>query len=162
MRTPLWLRRLRGWLASHDPQWKPTGVIVKFEHYDQDKAVAGYAKSRRQTETGPSLSTSSEGGRGDRHEAGAAVSAMKHVAAAVQEELDARGWTRDALALHMAAYDYGIHRLTLDMMFALTEEPNATIGPETDAALCHAFGISAGFFTRLEQGFKKQVEAGLL
>lgn len=52
MRTPLWLRRLRGWLASHDPQWKPTGVIVKFEHYDQDKAVAGYAKSRRQTETG--------------------------------------------------------------------------------------------------------------
>lgn len=65
MRTPFWLRRLRGWLASHDPMvkftawrsaedaaWKPTGVVVKFEHYDQDKAVAGYAKSRRQTETG--------------------------------------------------------------------------------------------------------------
>lgn len=87
---------------------------------------------------------------------------MKHVADAVQEELDARGWTLDQLALHMAAHDYGMHRLTLDMMFALKDDPNCTVGPVTDAALCHAFGISPGFFLRLEQGFKKQVEAGLL
>lgn len=90
------------------------------------------------------------------------MSAMKHVADAVQEELDARGWTRDQLALHMAAYDYALHRLTLDLMFALKDDPNCTLSPVTDTALCHAFGVSEGTFLRLEQGFKKQVEAGLL
>lgn len=74
-----------------------------------------------------------------------------HPSEFVKEELEARGWTLDDLAMRMATSEWGLIRLTLDMfMLVSPDDANMRIGEDMDRQLCAAFGVSQGFFLRLE------------
>jgi hypothetical protein len=83
-----------------------------------------------------------------------------HVSEHIREELEARKWDLDFLAVMMEAstpefkQKVQITRVALDFLMEL-QEPNMILGecgPQLDAA----FGVSAGFFDRLHEEWRKQ------
>lgn len=72
-----------------------------------------------------------------------------HPSVFIQEEMDARGWSRDDLAIRMGG-DFGVARLALDFYFeAGPADPDLLIGDGAEFA--RAFGVSAEFFLNLEK-----------
>ena len=69
------------------------------------------------------------------------------------EEMEARGWTTGDVALRMGgrtAYDIGLDQLSFELLLCAQDEQVAV----TDgifAKLDKAFGVSAGFFSRLHE-----------
>jgi HTH-type transcriptional regulator / antitoxin HigA len=82
-----------------------------------------------------------------------------HPSEFIIEEMEARGWTRDDLALRMGG-DFGINRLSLDFYFEVgPTDPNLLMGDGDDFA--RAFGVSAEFFRNLEAVWRKQQPGAL-
>jgi len=73
-----------------------------------------------------------------------------HPSEFIVEEMEARGWSRDDLALRMPG-EYGVNRLALDMYFDVGPyEPTMRLGDMADV-FGAAFGIAGVFFKRLEE-----------
>ena len=96
-----------------------------------------------------------------------------HPGEVIIEELNARGWTRDALACRLVAafpdrYRDGVAndgkpytgldvaRLSLDMYLDVgPSEPTMHLG-DTAAELDHVFDVGAGFFAALDSSWRAQ------
>jgi plasmid maintenance system antidote protein VapI len=80
-----------------------------------------------------------------------------HPSVFMQEEMDARGWTRDDLATEMRCPNWGVTRLSLDLYFeAGPVEPDMLLGDGEDFA--RAFGTSAEFWLNLEAAWRKHAK----
>lgn len=76
-----------------------------------------------------------------------------HPSVFIKDELEARGWTLDMLAMRMGP-EFGIHRLALDFYLELgPSEPTIRIGKESAEAFGRAFGVSPQFFLNLERAW---------
>jgi plasmid maintenance system antidote protein VapI len=74
-----------------------------------------------------------------------------HPSEIIQDELDARGWDLDDLAIRMAPKDFGVTRLALDFYFIIGPESiNCRIGKEMAYQMSKAFGVSEEVFIDLE------------
>ena len=81
-----------------------------------------------------------------------------HPSTFIQDELDARGWTRADLANRMGAESCVRNLLVLDMYFEVgPTRTNCRLGEKTDAQIAQAFGISPGFFLRLEAAWLRDM-----
>ena len=79
-----------------------------------------------------------------------------HPSEFIQDELEARGWSIEILAVHMAGFEIEKNKLTLDLYSTIgPEETSMRIGDETAEKLSAAFGISAEFFINLEKSWLK-------
>lgn len=82
-----------------------------------------------------------------------------HPSELIREEMDARGWDMDMLAMRMSP-EFGITRLTLDMYFEVgPTDPNMRIGGQTAEGLARAFDVSAEYFLNLETAWLKGAES---
>lgn len=77
-----------------------------------------------------------------------------HPSELIAEEMIARGWSADDLAIRMSdgtAHDFGVCRLALDFYDSCgPDEPKMRIGNITAAKLGKAFGVLAQYFLNLE------------
>lgn len=76
-----------------------------------------------------------------------------HPATFIQEEMNARNWTRDRMAVAMSAEDAkdpGICRLELDFYLEVGPLDDRIRMGKTGRAFAVAFGLSEEFFTRME------------
>lgn len=72
-----------------------------------------------------------------------------HPSIFILEECDARGWTRDDLALAMGPReDFGVNRLSIDLYCAVHDR-SCRMGGMVPL-LAHAFGVSEEYFQNLE------------
>lgn len=79
---------------------------------------------------------------------------VPHPSEFIAEEMAARGWSRDRLAIEMGG-DAAINRLTLDLYFDLgPDKTNMRLGRSADD-LARAFGVSPDFFRNLEKAWLK-------
>jgi hypothetical protein len=75
---------------------------------------------------------------------------VPHPSTFIQEEMDARGWDRWAVA-HRMGGDAAMNRLTLDMYFEVGPgKTNMRLGEATARQLGNAFDVSPQFFLNLE------------
>lgn len=74
----------------------------------------------------------------------------------VAEEMDARDWTSMDVAARMPG-DFGVNALMVDVLLAVQGQPHEKV--KVDEAFCtpleDAFGVSRGFFLRLNSGWDK-------
>lgn len=76
----------------------------------------------------------------------------------IQDELDARGWSRRDLANRMGMENCVRNLLVLDMYFEVgPTHTNCRIGQDTADRLSSAFGISAEFFLNLEASWLRDM-----
>lgn len=87
-----------------------------------------------------------------------------HIADHLQEELRARGWSLDYLALRMAMSSQefkdamAVWRLTLDLTNEV-RDVSCRLGDETAKALGRALGVSPEFLLNLDAAWRKSQEA---
>lgn len=83
---------------------------------------------------------------------------VPHPSEFIAEELMARGWSADDLALRMSDgtdRDFGLCRVALDFYDQIGPgEPKMLIGDITSAKLGKAFDVSPGFFLALEEQWR--------
>lgn len=72
---------------------------------------------------------------------------VPHPSEFLLEELEARGWSLDRLAIEMGG-DAPLNRLALDFWLAV-QEPNCRLGEMSDQ-FAKAFGVSSDLFRNLE------------
>ncbi len=76
---------------------------------------------------------------------------VTHPSVFIQDELDARGWSLDRLAIEMGD-DAGVNRLALDLYMEVGRtDRNLRIGQFSSKQLGKAFGVSPEFFLNLEK-----------
>lgn len=76
-----------------------------------------------------------------------------HPATFIQEEMDARNWTRDRMAAAMAMHgkdEPGVCRLKLDLYLDVGPGDDRLRLGETESEICQAFGLCPGFFGHME------------
>lgn len=77
-----------------------------------------------------------------------------HPTQLIEDELIARGWTADQLAIEMAGgegEEAGKQRLVLDLYFEIgPDDTNMRLGEETTLALSRAFSVNPQFLRNLE------------
>lgn len=84
---------------------------------------------------------------------GRAIAEAFHPSQYIRDELEARGWSLDDLALRMGG-DFGVNRLALDFYFELgPTEPDMRIGLQSAAQLGIAFSVSPALFLNLEKAW---------
>ena len=74
------------------------------------------------------------------------------VASYVEEELEARNWTKRDLADRMGG-EYDVTRAALD--FLELEDPRILLGEDMAAQLERAFGVSAQFWLNVDQAWRE-------
>lgn len=77
-----------------------------------------------------------------------------HLADYLQEEMDARGWTLDDVAVRMTARQLCINKLALELFFAVREK-NVVLG-NMGNDLAEAFGVSPEFLNNMHEAWRKQ------
>lgn len=85
---------------------------------------------------------------------------VPHPSSFVLEELEARGWSLDRLAIEMGG-DASLNRLALDFWIEV-QQPNCVMGEMADQ-FAVAFGVSPELFKNLEAAWRASVgeaEAG--
>lgn len=83
---------------------------------------------------------------------------VPHPSVFVAEEVAARGWTPDELALRLGGYR-DMNVLALCMYFAVgPTHTNCRIGDSLAAALDRAFDVSPGYFLNLEAAWLRNQE----
>ena len=76
-----------------------------------------------------------------------------HPSEFILDEMKARGWSRDDLALRMGG-DFGIARLSLDFYLDVgPTEPDLRIGSEGATGFAAAFGTDPDYFLNLEKSW---------
>ena len=76
-----------------------------------------------------------------------------HPSVFIREELEARGWTMDTLAVRMGP-ESGVNRLSMDLYFEVgPTEPSFLLGNLTAKQLGKAFGVSPDFFLNLHRAW---------
>lgn len=79
-----------------------------------------------------------------------------HPAEVVEDEMRARGWSRDELARRMCRivtpYDFGVMRLALDLYLEI-RTPDAILGDMAED-FARAFGIDADVWVRLDHAWR--------
>jgi plasmid maintenance system antidote protein VapI len=87
------------------------------------------------------------------------VAEAYHVWDFIQEELDARGWTREGLALRMSG-NANVNLLMLDLIEHARDEQrtDVVIRGTTADLLAEAFGVSAQLFINLDAYWKASRE----
>jgi plasmid maintenance system antidote protein VapI len=74
-----------------------------------------------------------------------------HPSEFVLEEMAARGWTLDDLAIHMGG-DLAVNRLCMELYCEIgPTDRNLLLGAQTSSQLGKAFGTSPGLFLRLHR-----------
>lgn len=77
-----------------------------------------------------------------------------HPSELIRDELTARGWSLDQLAMRMAGGDreqFGIERLALDLYFEVgPTDPGIRLGEHGGRLIAAAFDVDADFFLNLE------------
>ena len=88
---------------------------------------------------------------------------VPHPSEFIAEEMIARGWSADDLALRMSDgtdYDFGICRLSLDFYDCVGPgEPKMFMGVETAGRLAKAFDVSPEYFLALESQWRRSLPA---
>jgi hypothetical protein len=77
------------------------------------------------------------------------------------EEMDERGWTAGDVGIRMGGKtleEHGKNILVVDLLLAVTNDDRLVISPELYRELEAAFGVSEGFFERLDEGWRKYPE----
>lgn len=78
----------------------------------------------------------------------------------IKDELDARGWTLEALAMKMPAPtpdQIAVNLLTMELTaasYCFDEPQRIRIGPATNARIAAAFGQSAAFWDNIEASYQ--------
>jgi len=89
--------------------------------------------------------------------------AVPHPSEFIAEELIARGWSADDLALRMSDgtdHDFGVCRVALDFYDEIGPgEPKMYMGDITGGKLGKAFGVSPGYFLALEEKWRAHLLA---
>ncbi|WP_424138645.1 hypothetical protein [Roseomonas chloroacetimidivorans] len=76
-----------------------------------------------------------------------------HPSEFIQEELEARGWSRDDLAQRMGG-DVAVNRLALDIYFEVgPDEPLLLLGGSAEG-MSRAFGVSVDLLLNLERAWR--------
>jgi len=76
-----------------------------------------------------------------------------HPSVFIAEELAARGWTLDMLAMRMGP-EFGVNRLSLDLYFEVgPTDQNLRIGDISANALARALSVSPEYFLNLERAW---------
>ena len=78
-----------------------------------------------------------------------------HPSTFIQEEMDARNWTRDRMAAALAATDAddpSMCRLKLDMYMAVAPDERLRLG-YTGVQMSRAFGVSDDFLQKIENSW---------
>ena len=79
------------------------------------------------------------------------ISEASHPSEFIQEELDARGWSLNDLALRMQQDDVRTSRLALDIYFEVgPHKTGCRLGKSMAADIGQAFGVNPQFFINLE------------
>jgi plasmid maintenance system antidote protein VapI len=82
-----------------------------------------------------------------------------HPSVFIKEEMEARGWSMDDLALRMAEGDvrkFGVERLALDIYFEVgPTEPNLIIGDDSARMLAAVFDVNPEFFLNLQKSWRE-------
>lgn len=75
----------------------------------------------------------------------------------LREEMEARDWGADELALRMGPRkDFGINRLTVDFILFVEPMKGALLGPEASKCLAGAFGTSDDFWMNLDKAWQPE------
>ncbi|MGH6981446.1 MAG: helix-turn-helix transcriptional regulator [Stellaceae bacterium] len=77
-----------------------------------------------------------------------------HPSVFIHEELEARGWTLDDLALRMGG-DFGLQRFALDF-YMTVHDKHLLLGADGERDLARAFGTSPEFWHNLEAAWRAQ------
>ena len=81
-----------------------------------------------------------------------------HPSVFISDELEARGWSKEMLAIAMTG-DIDRNILMLDLYMEVgPERPNMRIGKTLSKKLSHAFGTSQQFWLNLEAEWLKRAE----
>ena len=81
---------------------------------------------------------------------------VSHPSEFIKDELAARGWSLDDLAVRMGG-DFGFNRLILDLyMFVGPNEPGVRMGIDGAAQLALAFDVTSSYFLNLEEMWLKE------
>ncbi len=84
---------------------------------------------------------------------------MFHPSVFIQEEMDARGWDRDMLALKMGPA-FGRNRLVLDIYFEVgPTNLNMLLGQRLATQIGQAFGVSPEMLLNLHAAWARGVQA---
>ena len=75
------------------------------------------------------------------------------LASYLAEEMEARGWTSSDVGVRMGG-ETALDTLTVDLLLAVQDD-NLIISGDTYRALERAFGVSEGFFERLDSAWHK-------
>jgi hypothetical protein len=82
---------------------------------------------------------------------------VPHPSVYIRDELKARRWSRDRLAIEMGG-DWAINRLAIDLYFIVgPTDAKCRIGTESARQFSRAFGVSATLFLNLEKAWLKSV-----
>lgn len=80
-----------------------------------------------------------------------------HPSEFIKEEMEARGWSADELAMRLAAGDkkqFGIERLALDLYFEVgPSERGLRLGEDNARMLAAVFDVSPEYFLNLERAW---------
>lgn len=87
----------------------------------------------------------------------AALPLAFHVSEYIREEMEARGWNADVLAVRMgftSQHELEINRLSLDFMLEL-QDPDMYLGADLARGLGRAFGVSPLLFARIDETWRR-------
>lgn len=75
----------------------------------------------------------------------------------VREEMEARGWNEDDLALRMGSIeDFSINRLVVAMILEMEPQKGLLIGYDGADGLARAFGTSSEFWLNLDRQWQPE------
>lgn len=86
-----------------------------------------------------------------------------HPSELIRDEIEARGWSLDDLAMRMAGRDreqFGIQRLALDFYFDVgPTEPDLRMGEDSARMMAAVFDVDTDYFINLERAWLAWVES---
>lgn len=86
-----------------------------------------------------------------------------HPSELIRDEIEARGWSLDELAMRMVGGDreqFGVQRLALDFYFECgPTEPNLRMGDDSARMMAAVFDVSTDYFINLERAWLAWVES---
>lgn len=79
---------------------------------------------------------------------------VEHVSVFIADELEARGWTHERLAVEMTKKELATNQLTVGLLLDV-QDPGMILDKETAHKLANAFGVSQDLFLNLDAAWRK-------